>query len=311
MLRKHMPWRIGLFVSICVLVFVEYRTLHSGRHEIGQSLPSYSTVNVDTLLARISKGRLVVLTATTFNYRLMLMNFVCNLRSLGIDNLLVGAFDEDLYRFAHEHDVAVYKAMPQEQGLDTNMKCEFGTGCFHRVTKMKSRAVLHILKRGYDVLWTDTDVVWLNNPIPDMLNNGGPGILVVQDDAPSPWRVNSGFYLARADPVTKQALQNIITHASSSKTSEQPSFFVILCGDRGRHAVGRMRCIDPITGLETRFLPMDTYPNGAHESLWNTSLPIVLHNNWLVGLPKKFQRLERHGLWFLADEEGASIIRCI
>lgn len=38
--------------------------------------------------------------------------------------------------------------------------CHFGTKCFQKVTKMKSRTVLHLLQLGYKVLFSDVDVYW-------------------------------------------------------------------------------------------------------------------------------------------------------
>lgn len=59
--------------------------------------------------------------------------------------------------------------------------CHFGTECFQRVTKVKSRIVLQILKLGYNVLLSDVDVYWFNNPLPYLLSFG-PGTLVAQSD---------------------------------------------------------------------------------------------------------------------------------
>lgn len=59
--------------------------------------------------------------------------------------------------------------------------CHFGTECFQRVTKVKSRIVLQILRLGYNVLMSDVDVYWFSNPLPHLLSFG-PGTLVAQSD---------------------------------------------------------------------------------------------------------------------------------
>lgn len=49
----------------------------------------------------IDNLKVVTLVAVTFGYAEMLMNFVCNLRRLGLaGNLVVAALDEDLYELA-------------------------------------------------------------------------------------------------------------------------------------------------------------------------------------------------------------------
>lgn len=59
--------------------------------------------------------------------------------------------------------------------------CHFGTECFQKVTKVKSRMVLQILKMGYNVLLSDVDVYWFKNPL-TYLSSFGPAILVTQSD---------------------------------------------------------------------------------------------------------------------------------
>ena len=59
--------------------------------------------------------------------------------------------------------------------------CHFGTTCFQRVTKVKSRMVWEILKLGYNVLLSDVDVYWFGNPLP-LLHSFRPGVLVAQSD---------------------------------------------------------------------------------------------------------------------------------
>jgi hypothetical protein len=59
--------------------------------------------------------------------------------------------------------------------------CHFGTRCFQRVTKVKSRVVLQILRLGYHVLLSDVDVYWFKDPMP-YLKSFGPGVLAAQSD---------------------------------------------------------------------------------------------------------------------------------
>lgn len=67
---------------------------------------------------------------------------------------------------------------PQNISFDD---CHFGTECFQRVTKVKSRLVLQILKLGYNVLLSDVDVYWFQDPRP-LLYSYGPGVLAAQSD---------------------------------------------------------------------------------------------------------------------------------
>ncbi len=55
---------------------------------------------LDDVLKTVAKDQHVIVTGISFNYRFVLMNFVCNLRRLGIfQNLVIAAFDEEMYLF--------------------------------------------------------------------------------------------------------------------------------------------------------------------------------------------------------------------
>lgn len=118
--------------------------------------------------------------------------------------------------------------------------CPFGSQCFRKFTKLKSRAVLRIIRTGYSVLWSDVDIVWYKDPLPDLVSYG-PGTFPVQSNEPKSElpgtgirRINSGFYLVRSDPLTIEAFEAITAHAATTRLSEQPSFYDVLCGLRGK-----------------------------------------------------------------------------
>lgn len=71
-----------------------------------------------------------------------------------------------------------YADVPTNISFDN---CHFGTECFQKVTKVKSRIVLQILKLGYNVLMSDVDVYWFKNPLP-LLSSFGPATFVAQSD---------------------------------------------------------------------------------------------------------------------------------
>jgi beta-arabinofuranosyltransferase len=170
------------------------------------------------------------------------------------------------------------------------------------------------LKKGYSVLWTDMDIVWMRDPIPELWSYG-KGVFAVQSNAPTVseppnghLRINSGFYLARAYRPTIQGFEMITRHAATTDKSEQPSFYIVLCGDIGQHLISDTACIEPKTGLRTEFLPLNKYPNGAYNSLWdetnvqNHKELVILHKNWVLGIENKFARMQMHKVWYFGDE---------
>ncbi|CAI5518813.1 unnamed protein product [Closterium sp. Naga37s-1] len=282
--------------------------------------------------------KVVVLVAVTFGYAHMLMNFYCNLRRLGLGNrLVVAALDADLYRFAFSQGLPVYYEGPAAAGgagggsaggvKVGEEACEYGTLCFKRFTKLKSRAVLRALRAGYSVLWTDVDIVWFSDPLRDLLRFG-PGTLPIQSNEPDAARpphgkrrINSGFYFGRSDEATIAAFEAIVAAAAKTELSEQPSFYDVLCGEKGQKKVrGKAQCLwkgisvtsaggkqktTPVA-VRTIFLDRKKYPNGAVHGFWDAANVseacreagcVILHNNWISGRGSKERRLARHGFW--------------
>eukprot|EP01018_Ginkgo_biloba_P023351 Gb_30925 [translate_table: standard] len=267
--------------------------------------------SLESLLQKVTNnGNTVVLAVVGNNYRDMLMSWVCRLRRLRISNFIVCAVDQQVYQFAVLQGLPVFMDGPAMNiSFDD---CHFGSQCFQRVTKVKSRIVLQILQLGYNVLLSDVDVYWFKDPIP-YLKAYGPGVLTAQSDEYNeteplnlPRRLNSGFYFAQSDHATIAALDKIVKHAALSDMSEQPSFYDILCGEGGVHRVGDYLCVEPETNLTVHFLDRNKFPNGAYKGLWEKGNVegickeqgcIVLHNNWISGRKRKLERQVLSGLW--------------
>eukprot|EP00052_Salpingoeca_macrocollata_P017587 m.143482 g.143482 ORF g.143482 m.143482 type:complete len:775 (-) comp20434_c0_seq2:60-2384(-) len=202
------------------------------------------------LLPLVARDNHVVLTGVSIAYKELLMSWVCNLRRLGLNSgFVVAAFDEETYRFAFRMGVPAFYYQSGSMRAMAARDMVYGSEGFKTVTKLKSQIVLQILELGYDVTWTDTDIVWLQNPIPAL--QAMPSDFVVQSNAPwpeearanGPLRINSGFYRVRSTPVTVKAMQSIVAHAATSRLTEQPSFYIILCGGKeGANVVGPDKC---------------------------------------------------------------------
>ncbi|XP_059290663.1 beta-arabinofuranosyltransferase RAY1 [Lycium ferocissimum] len=284
----------------------------SVKDHLNVSIPILFPLSLETLLSlRADKNKTVVLAVVGYNYKDMLMSWVCRLNHLQISNFLVCALDDDIYDFSIFQGLAVYKYA----NLETNISfdnCHFGTECFQKVTKVKSRMVLQILKLGYNVLMSDVDIYWFKNPLP-LLSSFGPAVLVAQSDEYKltgpinlPRRLNSGFYYAYSDAMTIAALEKVVKHAANSNLSEQPSFYDTLCGEGGYNRIDDSRCLEPQTNLTVQFLDRDLFPNGAYKDLWQERNVkeaclvkgcFIIHNNWISGRRKKLERQVPSGLW--------------
>ncbi|CAN8062254.1 unnamed protein product [Agarophyton chilense] len=267
-----------------------------------------------TVVERVVEDNTVILSAMNFGYRDIMMNWVCNMRELKIMNFVVAAFDAQLYRYAFLRGVPVYletTMMFNSSVLDAS----YGTDSFKQLSKLKSRIVLRVLKLGYDVVWTDTDIVWFRNPLNDL--KGHNADLIIQSNAPDgenaneKRRINSGFYLVHRNNRTINAFEDIIAFAKQSNMSEQPCFYDVICGKKGERKVGNDRCL--YGEMTLQLLDRNLYPNGNTHRIWE--LPagtillefpnlFILHNNWIKGSREKQKRLKMHGFLMFDKDLG-------
>lgn len=289
------------------------RTLNCSMRDklkISESLDfPFSLVSLLSITA--DENKTLVLAVAGYSYKDMLMSWVCRLHQLRVTNFIICALDQETYQFSVLQGLPVFHDPSAPRNISFN-DCHFGTTCFQRVTKVKSRMVWKILKLGYNVLLSDVDVYWFGNPLP-LLYSFGPGVLVAQSDEYNytgpvnlPRRLNSGFYFARSDASSVAAMEKVVKHAARSNLSEQPSFYDTLCGEGGSYRISDNRCVEPETNLTIHFLDRNLFPNGAYLNLWQKKNVkkacmkkgcLILHNNWISGRVKKLERQVVSGLW--------------
>ncbi|XP_057948350.1 uncharacterized protein LOC131144024 [Malania oleifera] len=284
----------------------------SMKNLLASSMRLHIPFSLESLLSAVAdKNKTVVLAVAGYSYKDMLMSWACRMRQLLVMNFVVCALDHEIYQFSILQGLPVFKDPLAPSNISFS-NCHFGTKCFQRVTKVKSRLVLQILKLGYNVLLSDVDVYWFQNPLP-FLYSFGPAVVAAQSDEYKktgpinlPRRLNSGFYFARSDGKTIAAMEMIVKHAATSNLSEQPSFYDTLCGKGGTNRLGDDRCLEPKTNLTVYFLDRNLFPNGAYDGLWEKKDVktaclkkgcLILHNNWISGRSKKLERQVLSGLW--------------
>uniref|UniRef100_A0A7S1ES93 Nucleotide-diphospho-sugar transferase domain-containing protein n=1 Tax=Timspurckia oligopyrenoides TaxID=708627 RepID=A0A7S1ES93_9RHOD len=273
-------------------------------------------LTLESLLERLAEDNTIILSALNFGYRAIMMNWVCNMRHLNIRNFVIASLDPNLYKYAYTRGLPTYYETTIFEGLNSSLLADatYGTDSFKQLTKMKSRVVVRLLKLGVNVVWTDCDIVWFKNPLQHMKDHNVD--LVIQTNAPDDEpmngrrRINSGFYLARSNPPTIQAFEDIIKFASKSKMSEQPCFYDVMCGKAGETAIGDNKCA--YNGMVVQLLDRHLYPNGITDKIWETEegkIPtkwpnlFILHNNWVKGADGKQERFEKHGFIMFDKEE--------
>ena len=203
-----------------------------------------------------------------------------------------------------------------------------GTVAYARLMHIKAMPALAVLRMGYNLLFTDTDMVWLRNPLDRLratygaaLDRGELDVLIQSDYdesndarceahehcARSAWcdrasgrcedEACGGFYYLRSAPPAIALLEALFERMAwqrknvDARIGEQPALNYVLRRTRGLRYV---------------VLPREQYPNGQSyfvqrppSSKRRKERPVIVHNNWIAGFEAKRERFESHGLWFL------------
>lgn len=281
----------------------------------------------------------VTVLAVNYAYRELALNFVCSLRRLAMDdNYVILAMDRAMYNFAAEHGVNVFyhvvgreklaaedKDIPAGEpkdddpvGDDTDRGHAFGSPGFVRTSRRKSMLVAEVLSLGYDVFFSDSDVVLYQNPHPAFAEHAEDFIITtdihIRNNSNLNYNINSGFYFVRARPRTFSALRAIVKYAVRSQRSEQKAFNHVLCGAFKDNIAGpgwrygTNRCFYRILGgVTTRVLTVTLFPNGSDKSIfdWPPSFIVdafpglfALHVNYVSGRDAKIDRIKAIGQWY-------------
>jgi hypothetical protein len=285
---------------------LKFPIITSSGNTVADGIPS-----LETLLHNIPRNEHVLMTGITFGYMEMLMNWICILRQLNMDhNFLIAAFDQKSFEYLYLQGLPVFFPSGNSHNnipMGSDSAHEYGQQSFKDTTKLKIASVKVILELGYDVLWSDSDIIFFKD-FRNMFRMTQHDI-IMQSNNPIPkykgyfnQRINSGFYFIRSKASTIRLVKEIIDHSLTSLKSEQMSFDAILCANANADF-----CTTADNHLVT-FLDYRKFPNGGVLKYWealmstnDSSVPeyaYILHNNWIKGYSAKMNRIKKSNFWF-------------
>lgn len=166
------------------------------------------------------------------------------------------------------------------------------------VTFSRLQLVHEVLSFGKDVLFSDVDIVFKEDPLPFLRSLGAP--MAVQSDVPASgrrdddWRMGTicfGFYFARS-------CEETIGIFDGSRDDIQ-------CFERDQLLLHHRLMAE--REAPTVVLPRQVFPNGSY---WKEKRPVdphVIHYNWCRGLDRKVEWMREDGNWWVDSgvrEEG-------
>ncbi|XP_022084582.1 UDP-D-xylose:L-fucose alpha-1,3-D-xylosyltransferase 3-like, partial [Acanthaster planci] len=239
--------------------------------------------------------RPVVLATTNKAFLDFTANWLESIRRIATrPKILIVAEDRETQRFLYGRP-GVHVVV--SRGFDTPAEqLPWDSPIYNAMVNKRPAYIYQLLQRGHDVLFSDVDTVWLNDPFPYFQ---GDFHVAVEEDQHKPYVAYcAGFVFFRAAEKTREFVREWLRrlHRSKTKISDQV-------------LMNEMLTKNQIPGLRTMVLPSEIFPNGklffmtpGWRQLHRQSAAVV-HNNWIQSKEKKLQRFKDHGLWFIDAEK--------
>ncbi|KAL4515871.1 hypothetical protein Ndes2526B_g00587 [Nannochloris sp. 'desiccata'] len=143
----------------------------------------------------------VVVTWANYHYKDFVMNWVDHLKETGCNTFLVGAMDDELLKHLQDAEVPTFS---MSSGL-TLGDFGWGSSTFNKMGREKISLIQTFTKWGVEVIISDVDTVWLQNPIPYMAKYSEADVLTSSDHLKASFPGDSGL----EDPSTADSAANI------------------------------------------------------------------------------------------------------
>ncbi len=204
-----------------------------------------------------------------------------------LPHILVCVSDDSSKNFALKHNLN-YFVMPTINESGVYMSREMNT-----FTRRKFEAIVHLLEQKKDILYVDTDVVFLSNPLPWIKIDYD---LNIQDDVcylpAQNQELCTGFMYIKTNARTitffKQAIAEMVARDYKSFADQNALNYLLE---------------QQTLPISVNVLDLCKYPNGCRYfrksyAFCRTSDALIVHNNYLVGVPEKMQRFKQYNLIF-------------
>lgn len=283
-----------------------------GREILAQYLISLPGVlnKLKVVAKKVAKDNTILVMVCNYGQSELLVNFICNCKSIGVDlsRLLVFATDLETKALADGLGVSTFYDDVNFEKLPSEAARQYGDGRFKGMMFAKVFVVHMLTQLGYDLLFQDVDVVWYQDPIPYFLNKEMEHYdfdMYFQDDGAhsvryAPYSPNTGFYFVRANDRTQYFFNCLVRLGDMIKQS-------------GSHQAALTAVLNEHTsyrGLTVKVFSRDTdeFPGGYHfhrgkdymKQLFQGKVkPYVFHMSWTKNKENKKKFFEQLGQWYV------------
>ena len=260
---------------------------------------------LESVLRAASFENVVIVTLSNFGGWELLLNWHCSLVHSGVaQHAVVFALDEQVHRACGEAGIRSIMATefgigPQQLTLG-NLEGREAHKTYCSLMRAKVATVERVLSLGFDVAYTDTDTVWLRNPLGRFAaaSRAAPEVdAYFMFDGPNrsfSLRLCAGFFFMRSGARSLELLRRIIGSIDCSADA----------GVDDQHLLNELQS-DHRLVVHAHLHPDEFVPGFS----WSPTVlfpvdPAVVHAHWCRDVACKRRKLQDHlALWFVAPND--------
>lgn len=281
----------------------------------------------------------VVVLAASDGYQPMLLNMECSLRRVGINVALLIALDHSVFMWAQAggfYRPVLAPGLVDEPGKTPQLIAD-GVPRFAEVTMQKFMVIERVLATGVDVIFTDEDVFWCTNPVPEILRASARDArsdMLFQTSWAAPDDgdfINSGFYYARPTRGAREIFRrNSMDFRNMAFAHDQRGVINRLCNVEAGGRVVYEWWWNPFRdprpkfctsgGTQIGFLDHRRFPAGRLQiekilsrtkrsevrAMCDRGDVAILHNSWSEG-ERKILWFQAKGLWYASRDNSTCL----
>ncbi len=253
-------------------------------------------------------NKIKLITLTNFGYIKYILNLLASLKNINLSHkLIVYCLDKQSVDFLkNKFDDIQVKYVENE--FNVSDLTDFRTSGWNKIVFYKLKIIKENLDKGYDVIFTDGDIVFLKDPINYLKNEISDYDLLCQEDVL---------------PIKKELVenQNPLAYRDLSETDELNSGFMYIKNnevmknffDYSKVDINTFKCDqiylnDHKKKLKYKKLKLDLFPTGyyyytqidyAKRDL--DKVAFIIHFNFNFAKTTKIEYIKLHKKWFLQD----------
>ena len=239
----------------------------------------------------------IVLATTNSAFLDFTENWLYSIQRCGVwPNITVIAEDRAAYETLLKKNFDIHVTLSNHLGTADNLI--FNTPEFNVFTHKRANYILEFLQNGHNVLFSDVDTYWFENPFAYFEQGYEYDIYSQADHLPPGFLVLcSGFTYFKASQKTLKFVQIWISRLASTYPlrRDQLVFNEVISQEMKRRRGVKVKVLDPKKFVSGRY-----YFDEDWRSQNPDVKPVVLHNNWVIGHDVKVERFKQIGKWFIS-----------